>query len=69
MFTIHTLYYVLLWAIMMLIGGLFYVQPLLTKKRGKKLKVLELVGGFTIVMAMFGLLHGVLSIFHLILPL
>ena len=64
--TIMTLWYTLLWAAMMVIGGACYEQRFITKKRGSKFKTLELAGWCIIIMAMLGMVHGVLYLFNLI---
>lgn len=68
--TIKTLWYSFLWLAMMLLGGTLYEQRFYTKKHdGKKMQTLALAGWLIIIMAMLGFLHGVLAVFHLILPL
>ena len=68
--TIKTLWYSLLWLTMMLIGGACYEQRFHTKKHdGKKMQTLALAGWCIIVLGTLGLVHGLLAIFHLILPL
>ena len=68
--TIRTLWYSLLWLAMMLIGGTCYEQRLYSKKHnGKKMQSLALAGWVVIIMAMLGFVHGILAMFHLILPL
>ena len=65
--TFHTVLYVVLWAFMMVIGGLMYEQPHFVRKRQTKYKTLELVGWFIIIMAMLGCLHGILALIHWII--
>ena len=67
--TINTLWYSLLWLAMMIGGGACYEQRFISKKLGHKLKTLELAGWCIIVLAMLGMTHGILAMFHLILPL
>lgn len=68
--TIKTLWYALLWLVMMLVGGACYEQRFYTKKHdGKKMQSLALAGWVIIIMAMLGFVHGILAFFHLILPL
>ena len=67
--TIMTLWYSLLWLVMMLIGGACYEQRLIVKKRGEKLQTLALAGWLIIVTAMLGLVHGILGFFNLIISL
>ena len=67
MITLNTLWYSLLWVFMMVIGGLMYEQPHFVRKRQTKYKTLELCGWFIIIIAMLGLVHGVLYFFHQIL--
>lgn len=65
--TLNTLWYSLLWAAMMIIGGLMYEQPHFKRKDGTKYKTLELAGWCVIIMAMLGLIHAILAFFNLIL--
>ena len=67
--TIMTLWYSLLWLVMMLIGGACDEQRLIVKKRGEKLQTLALAGWLIIVTAMLGLVHGILGFFNLIISL
>lgn len=67
--TINTLWYSLLWLAMMIGGGACYEQRIIVKKLGHKLKTLELAGWCIIVIAMLGLVHGILAMMHLIIPL
>ena len=68
--TLHTLWYSLLWLGMMIIGGACYEQRFYSKKHnGKKMQTLALVGWFLIILAMLGFVHGILAIFHCIVPL
>lgn len=64
--TIMTLYYTLLWVVMMIVGGLFYEQPYFSKKRGKKYETMAHVGWILIIAATVGLIHGILGFLHLI---
>lgn len=64
--TIMTLWYSLLWVVMMVVGGACYEQRVYSKKHGKKLKTLELAGWCIIVVGMLGMVHGILYMFHLI---
>ena len=64
-----TLYYTILWFVMMIIGILLYDQPLITKTKGKVLKALQQVGWMIMFIAMLGFMHGVLSLIKLIPPL
>ena len=65
--TIMTLWYTLLWAAMMIVGGACYEQRFYYKKYGKKMKTLELAGWCIIIIAMLAFIHyGVLGTFHLI---
>lgn len=63
--TIRTLWYSLLWLIMMILGGACYEQRFIVKKRGKKLQTLALAGWCVIIIAMLGFIHGLLYFFHL----
>ena len=67
--TINTLWYSLLWLAMLIAGGSCYEQRFIVKKLGHRLRTLELIGWCIIVIAMLGLVHGLLATFHLILPL
>lgn len=68
--TINTLWYSLLWLGMLIIGGACYEQRFYSKKHnGQKMQTLALAGWCIIIMAMLGFVHGILAIFHLILPL
>ena len=67
MITINTLWYSLLWVAMMIAGGSCYEQRMIVKKLGHKLKTLELAGWCIVVIAMLGLVHGILWYFKLIL--
>ena len=64
-----TLYYTILWFIMMIAGILMYEQPLITKKKGTVLKALQQIGWMIMFIAMLGFMHGVLSLIKLIPPL
>lgn len=65
MLTLNTLWYTLLWAAMMIIGGLMYEQPHFVRKRNTKYKTMELCGWIIIIMAMIGLVHyGILGALH-----
>lgn len=61
-----TLYYTILWVVMMVTGVLMYEQPLITRKKGKVLKALQQVGWMIMFTAMLGLVHGVLGLLGLI---
>ena len=63
--TIMTLWYSLLWLVMMIFGGACYEQRFIVKKRGKKLQTLAQAGWCIIIIAMLGLVHGLLYMFHL----
>lgn len=68
--TIRTLWYSLAFLVMMLLGGAMYEQRIYSKKHdGKKMQTLAVAGWMIIFMAMLGFVHGILSIFHMILPL
>ena len=68
--TIRTLWYSLAFLVMMVLGGTMYEQRIYSKKHdGKKMQTLAVAGWMIIFMAMLGFVHGVLSIFHMILPL
>ena len=68
--TIRTLWYSLAFLVMMVIGGAMYEQRFYSKKHdGKKMQTLAVAGWMIIFMAMLGFVHGILSIFHMILPL
>lgn len=68
--TIRTLWYSLAFLVMMVLGGAMYEQRFYSKKHdGKKMQTLAVAGWMIIFMAMLGFVHGVLSIFHMILPL
>ena len=68
--TIRTLWYSLAFLVMMVIGGTMYEQRFYSKKHdGKKMQTLAVAGWMIIFMAMLGFVHGILSIFHMILPL
>ena len=64
-----TLYYTILWVIMMVIGVLMYEQPLITRTKGKVLKALQQIGWMIMFIAMLGFMHGILSLIKLIPPL
>lgn len=61
-----TLYYTILWVVMMVTGILMYEQPLTTKKKGKVLKALQQIGWMIMFTAMLGLVHGILGVLGLI---
>ena len=61
-----TLYYTILWVVMMVTGVLMYEQPLISRKKGKVLKALQQVGWMIMFTAMLGLVHGVLGLLGLI---
>ena len=68
--TIRILWYSLAFLVMMIIGGAMYEQRFYSKKHdGKKMQTLAVAGWMIIFMAMLGFVHGILSIFHMILPL
>lgn len=68
--TIRTLWYSLAFLVMMVFGGAMYEQRFYSKKHdGKKMQTLAVAGWMIIFMAMLGFVHGILSIFHMILPL
>ena len=68
--TIRTLWYSLAFLVMIVIGGAMYEQRFYSKKHdGKKMQTLAVAGWMIIFMAMLGFVHGILSIFHMILPL
>ena len=68
--TINTLWYSLLWVAMMVIGGACYEQRFYSRKHnGKKMQTVALAGWCIVILAMLGLVHGILAMFHLILPL
>lgn len=68
--TIRTLWYSLAFLVMMVIGGAMYEQRFYSKKHdGKKMQTLAVAGWMIIFMAMLGFVHGIFSIFHMILPL
>ena len=66
---IQTLYYSILWVIMMVVGLLMYEQPLIKKHHNKILEGLRQIGWMVIFVAMLGLIHGILAYFKLIIPL
>lgn len=61
-----TLYYTILWVVMMVAGILMYEQPLTTKKKGRVLKALQQIGWMIMFTAMLGLVHGILGVLGLI---
>ena len=63
--TINTLWYVLIWAFMMLIGGACYEQRIIQKYKGKKYEALAFTGQAIMFIAMVGFVHGVLTIIDL----
>ena len=68
--TIRTLWYSLAFLVMIVIGGAMYEQRFYSKKHdGKKMQTLAVAGWMIIFMAMLGFVYGILSIFHMILPL
>lgn len=68
--TIRTLWYSLAFLVMIIAGGAMYEQRFYSKKHdGKKMETLAVTGWILIFCAVIGFLHGILSIFHMILPL